>query len=70
MGGVRPNARENGQIRPSSAIRDAWNTGAGRSSYLGFQTIQKMATVHAGSVVGGMSVKIIGRPCRHFGSGA
>jgi hypothetical protein len=40
---VRPNARENGQIRPSNAIRDAWNAGAGRFSNLGFRKIHKMA---------------------------
>jgi hypothetical protein len=26
-GGVRPNAKENGQIRPSNAIPDAWKAG-------------------------------------------
>jgi len=38
---VRRNAQENGQIKPSNAIGDAWNAGVGGTSNLGFQATRK-----------------------------
>jgi hypothetical protein len=49
MGGARPSARENGQIRPSNAIWDAWKAGSRRTSNLGFQRVQKTPIIHASS---------------------
>jgi hypothetical protein len=46
-GGVRPNARENDQIRPSNTAWAAWN--AGRASNFGCQPIQKTPIIHVSS---------------------
>src|SRR6516162_8038810 len=57
--GVRPNARENGQINPSTIVRAA--RAAGSQPYLpsGFQGRCKIATLHAGfGVIRGMSAKL------------
>src|SRR6516225_7981702 len=61
--GVRPNARENGQINPSTIVRAA--RAARSQPYLpsGFQGRCKIATLHAGfGVIRGMSVEYEDRP--------
>jgi len=46
---VRPNVRENRQMRPSNAVRTVWNGGAIGTSHPGFRPIQKIATIDASS---------------------
>jgi hypothetical protein len=54
--GVRPNARENGQIRPSTIVRAARAAGSQPHLASGFQGRCKIATLHAGfGVIRGMS---------------
>src|SRR5215813_10730594 len=55
---VRPNARENSQIRPSTIVRTARAAGSQPHLASGFQGRCKIATLHAGfGVIRGMSVK-------------
>jgi len=50
-GGVRPNAREDGQSRPSNTAWAAWNAGPPAVlSNLGLQAIQKIAIICLGQV--------------------
>jgi hypothetical protein len=52
---VCPNAKENGQIRPSNTTRTVWNA----LSHLGFQPVQKTPTIHASSgFIGGSPAKM------------
>jgi hypothetical protein len=41
---VRPNAKENGQLRPSNAIPDAWKAGSRPYPEFGFQTSSENAS--------------------------
>jgi hypothetical protein len=43
---VRPNAKENGQIRQSNAARTVGNVGEPFSPSRGFQSVQKTPTIH------------------------
>src|SRR5262249_14226275 len=55
---VRPNARENSQIRPSTIVRTARAAGSQPHLASGFQGRCKIATLHAGfGVIRGMSDK-------------
>jgi hypothetical protein len=50
-GGVRPNAKENGQIRPSNAIPDAWKAGSRPYLEVGLPTSSENA-YHSGQFGG------------------
>ena len=47
--GVCSNAKENGQIQPSNAVRNTWNAGSHHTLHLGFQPTRKMATTFPSS---------------------
>jgi hypothetical protein len=45
-GGVRPNARENGQIRPSTTVRAARDAGSQRHLASVLREAQRVASIH------------------------
>ena len=58
MGGVRPNARENGQISPSTTVRAARGAGSRPHLVSFFQGSRKSANIHASSgVIWGIPAK-------------
>jgi hypothetical protein len=60
---VRPNAKENGQIRQSNTARTVGNVGNQSTlSHLGFQPVQKTPTIHVSSgFIWGIPVKAMDR---------